>query len=190
MPTIRDKLAKIKRKKKRQEPLWKGPEVSGITQSALEGFIECRERFRLRMVEGSRGEDKFSSPLEFGSLWHVAEEWWSKERSMSAVETGLIRYAKQLCKRYPHDQEQIKKWYEICRMQFPIYRKYWESHEEKEKRKPLFEEQVFSVLLTLPSGRVVLMRGKFDGGSLINGKFFLDEHKTKGSEGTHGGRAA
>ena len=43
---------KLKNTTVNKYPLWKGPEVDGITQSMLSGFINCPERFRVMYLEG------------------------------------------------------------------------------------------------------------------------------------------
>src|SRR5580658_5237243 len=59
-------------------PLWDGPESDtpngGVTQSLLGSFLCCRERFRIKVVEGLQPADSFRRALEFGNLWHCAEE--------------------------------------------------------------------------------------------------------------------
>lgn len=165
----------------RQSPLWKGPQEDGITFSLLSRFLCCRERFRLLVVEGLAAQDHFNHRLEFGSLWHVCEEAlatgvpWQK---------GLLTYARALAKRYPTDQEQVDKWYTICLRQFPIYLEYWNHHHDVVSRQNLMAEVAFKVPYRLPSGRGVLLRGKWDSVDLIgdgkHGGVYLQENKTKG----------
>lgn len=190
--SLSEKLKGLKTPKKRSEPLWKGPEVDGITQSLLGRFFVCRERFRLYVIEGLAPEDIFSSRLEFGNMWHVCEEELAKPSLGSPNPRGEISpslfltlsdYAKTLCKRYPFQQKDVEKWYNVCKLQFPIYVKYWQKHNDVINRTPLLQEQTFCVPYTLPSGRVVKLRGKWDSVDLIKeGKFsgiYLQENKTK-----------
>ena len=77
-------------------------------------------------------------------------------------------------------QNQIDKWYNVVRVQFPVYVKYWEEHNDEKERVPLLQEHVFDIPYELPSGRVVRLRGKMDGVDLINGEgIYLQENKTK-----------
>ena len=55
-------------------PAWKGPVEDGITFSLLSRWVVCRERFRLQAIEGLKEDEGFVAPIEFGSLWHEAEE--------------------------------------------------------------------------------------------------------------------
>ena len=168
--------------KTRKEPLWKGPEVDGITFSLLSRFLSCRERFRLLVVEGWRPEDRFNHRLEYGNMWHVCEE--SYAGTVVQWSERLMLYARSLCKRYPTQQEEIDKWYNVCKLQFPMYVDYWSKHPDVKDRTPIFQEQVFDVPYDLPSGRTVRLRGKWDSVDLI-GKgrgagIYLQENKTKG----------
>lgn len=179
------KAAGVKKQEQRSEPLWKGPTddgpLGGITQSALSLFCVCRERFRLVMMEGLKEHDTFSHRLEFGQMWHTCEEYQSQGQ---AWEGALQSYCKDLCKQYPLQQEQIVHWKNICQLQFPVYVDFWEKHPDEKQRRPLLQEQVFDVPYSLPSGRVVRLRGKWDGVDLIGrGKaagVYLKENKTKG----------
>ncbi len=182
-PKPTKKLGKVFRKAaaQRKEPLWKGPEVDGITQSLLGDFLECRERFRLKVVEGLALPDSFQHRREYGNMWHVCEEYNSQGQ---AWEGALALHCRDLCKRYRTQQEQIQHWYEVCKLQFPIYLKYWAKHPDEKARTPVMQEQTFKVPYQLPSGRTVLLRGKWDAVDLIGkGKtagVYLQENKTKG----------
>ena len=178
---------------RRKESLWKGPEKDGITQSMISGFLECRERFRLRNIVGLKEIDQFNHRIEYGQMWHICEEALagSKYGDVSATLKGtpwlhpLLTYAKTLCKKYPTSQEQINHWYQACQVQFPIYVKYWEKHKDTKQRTPLLQEERFKGPYQLPSNRVVLLRGKWDGVDLIgkgkNAGVYLQENKTKGN---------
>lgn len=179
------------RRKKRTEPLWKGPEEDGITFSLLSRFLVCRERFRLLVVEGLRPFDAFSHRLEFGQMWHVCEEALAGEAehlkthpdNEGHIAFRLRQYCQSLCKRYPLQQDEINKWYHVCKVQFPLYVKHWSQHPDVKERTPLLQEQVFNVPYKLPSGRAVRLRGKWDSVDLIGkGKsagIYLQENKTK-----------
>lgn len=182
--------------KKPKDPAWAGPQSDasngGITQSLISSFLVCRERFRLKVIEGLAPAPQFSHRMEYGNMWHVCEEEFakskdSKNRHPSGKyfwESKLVEYCKALCKTYPLQQEQIQHWYNVCKTQFPVYAQYWEKHPDVKQRTPLSQEQVFHVPYTLPSGRVVYLRGKFDSVDLIGkGKtagIYLQENKAKG----------
>jgi hypothetical protein len=172
-------------------PVWQGPEKDGITFSLLAKFLVCRERFRLYVIEGLRPADDFSHRIEFGNMWHVCEEGLAAGdfsqpdfAELMPYYQPLKKYAQSLAKKYPLSQEQIDHWYRICQIEFPVYVKYWSSHEDMTSRTPLLQEQVFDVPYSLPSGRTVRLRGKWDSVDLIgtgsNAGIWLMENKTKG----------
>jgi hypothetical protein len=168
---------------KRQEPLWKGPGVDGVTQSLLGRFLQCRERFRVYAIEGLRPVEQFNHRIEYGQMWHICEETLAGEPK-GDWQQWLSNYAKDLCRKYPLQQEQVQHWYNVCKVQFPIYVDYWAKHQDVKDRTPLLQEQVFDVPYKLSSGRIVRLRGKWDSVDLIgkgkNAGVYLMENKTKG----------
>lgn len=194
MPKIASKLKAAGIKKPIQRvPLWAGPESSdkngGISFSYLSRFLTCRERFRVKVIEGWGPPDRFSHQVEYGNMWHVCEESLSAQESsekqcpIQLWPAALKEYAQSLCAKYPLDQEKIEHWYNVCKVQFPAYVAHW-SQKGAPKTEPLFQEQVFKVPYQLPSGRTVYLRGKWDGAVLgkekSNRGVWLREHKTKG----------
>lgn len=185
----------------RREPVWKGPESTdaqgGVTQSLLGRFLSCRERFRLKVVEGL-GTEGFNHRLFYGNCWHVCEEWYLKEDhgNLSAFSSGydglgtriapgtwrrkLDEHCRGEAAKYPFDREKIEHWWAVCCTQFPIYIDFWSRHTDPTRRTPLLQEQTFRVPYRLPSGRTVQLRGKWDGADLVDGGIVLREHKTKG----------
>ena len=163
-------------------PLWKGPcgtgPLGGITQSMLVRFLSCRERFRLKYVCGLEPSDVWNKSIGYGNMWHVCEE---AHAANYAPLLSLMDYTGKQMARYPMQRDEIYKWGNICRIQFPEYVKYWSEHPDVVGRTPLMQEQVFDVPYTLPSGRVVRLRGKFDSVDLIDNVIWLQENKTKGS---------
>lgn len=172
---------KCKKTSPRKQPLWRGPDIDGVTQSMLGRFLCCRERFRLLVVEGLRPREDFNHRLEYGNMWHLCEEHFANGQPW---EDALKTYSRGLCKKYPLQVEQVEKWYNVCKTQFPIYVDWWKKHSDVTNRTPLLQEQVFSVPYTLPSGRAVKLRGKWDSVDIIGkGKragIYLQENKTKG----------
>lgn len=188
------KQSGIKLQKPKTEPVWAGPcdegETGGITQSMLSLWICCRERARLRWIEGIDAIDTFSQRMEYGSMWHTCEEALAANvKSEKFQRPGeffglLTKYCQKLCEKYPTQQQQVVHWYNVCKVQFPIYVNYWRKHPDVKDRTPLLQEQVFHVPYQLPSGRIVWLRGKWDSVDLIGkGKtagIFLQENKSKG----------
>lgn len=165
------------------EPLWKGPEVDGITQSMLQWFLVCRERFRILYVLGLQPTATWNHRLGYGDMWHVCEEVLAGDFPYS-WEYALKQFAQEQCKLYPTQVETIDHWYRTCKTQFPEYVKFWAKHPDMKKRTPVFQEEKFAIPYKLPSGRTVLLRGKFDSVDVeAEGKnriLVLQENKTKG----------
>jgi len=182
-----DRSLKRQQAQRNKQPLWKGPSVDGITQSMLNAFIICRERFRVRYILGLQPADAFSHRLEYGQMWHLCEESLAQgaDKGNKRDQWALLdAYRVELCKRYPLQQEQILHWYRVCRAQFPVYVDYWRKHKDVKARKALRQEETFAVEYNLPSDRIVLLRGKWDSVDLIgSGRragIWLQENKTKG----------
>lgn len=189
-------------------PLWKGPDRDGITFSLLSRFLCCRERFRLLVVEGLKPVPTFNHRIEYGTMWHLCEEAHSRgtgplhqdrgqdqDRQGSEQQTWgeLLTYCRELAKKFPHSATDINHWYNVCKAQFPHYLHYWNRASDNASYESLAREQVFSIPYALPSGRVVRLRGKFDGILLVHSNrpgsgtrgnasksIWLKETKTKG----------
>lgn len=185
MPSqLKDRLKKASRAA--AEPLWTGPNGEGpnggVTQSMIGSWLVCRERFRVRYVLGLQPPDEFNHRICYGSGWHICEEHLAAKQDWEAP---LKAYYAGLCKEYPMQQDQIQHWWQVTKAQFPVYVAYWKKHSYKVKVTSLLREQAFDVPYTLPSGRVVRLRGKWDGVELVNeprkpAGIFLFESKTKG----------
>ena len=172
------------------KPLWDGPEANGenggVTFSMLSKFLTCPERFRVRYVLGLTPVQKFNHRIEYGQMWHACEEALAARRPW---DVALKVYVKDLMAKYQMDRDEIRKWYNVCLFQFPLYVEYWAKHPDVKERTPVFQEEVFDVPYRLPSGRTVRLRGKFDAVDLIRsagiGKgesagVYLQENKSKG----------
>lgn len=160
------------------KPLWKGPYEHGVTQSLLSDFLVCRERFRLRVIEGLQEPEGYSKAISYGDMWHLCEEYHSSKKSWIKP---LKEHVIQLQHQYPEDREEIVKWYRVCLTQFPIYQEHWRLHPDVVGRKPIYAEKTFDIPYNLPSGRIVLLRGKWDGVDHVGARsIYLQENKTKG----------
>ncbi len=176
-------------------PLWQGPyaegPLGGVTQSMLVRFMSCRERFRLKYVLGLEPHDKWNKSVGYGNMWHVCEESLARDQDDgTGASVKLLLHANEQITKYSLQRDEITKWYNICRIQFPEYIRYWADHPDVMNRTPLVQEYVFDVPHKLPSGRTVRLRGKFDSVDLIDGDgnafggvipgIYLQENKTKG----------
>lgn len=165
-----------------KKPFWKGPQEDGITFSLLNRFIECRERFRLRVVEGLVDDEGFQRSMEYGSMWHEAEAVLAKNPTLvnfscPAIIKAMQGYRDKLLERFPDSHKDIQHWYSVCRAAFPVYVQHWyKTHHTR----PLLQETAFRVPYTLPSGRTLTLRGKWDAVYLKGKNIWLQENKTKG----------
>jgi len=135
------------------------------------------------VVEGVKEQEGFNHKLEYGNLWHAAEEEFSKcpvtdKAGTPLWEKAVWDYANKL--RAQHPTADVDKWATLVCLQFPLYVKRWKSDPIERKRQPIWEEKTFCVPYRLPSGAVVKLRGKWDC-VFANGKsIYLQENKTKG----------
>lgn len=168
MPTPKRKISPLK-------SLWQGPVEDGITYSQLCKFLVCRERFRLYMVEGLREPETFRHPLEFGNLWHIAEEHFSGGRQWTKP---VLDYANKLTMQYPGSEKDILKWAKIAIKLYPLYIEYYASTETK--RIPVAEESSFRIPYITQTGNQVTLRGKIDCIYDSPSGRMIQENKTKG----------
>jgi hypothetical protein len=172
-------------------PLWKGPKDQGITFSLLSRYLVCKERFRIMTIEGLGVNEGFNHRFGYGNMWHKCEEAFASEVEhfgefvgTTAIDDALRQHVKEEMAKYPLQQEEIDKWYNVCKVQFPAYVNHWQKHPDVTNRTPILQEKEFGIPYLLPSGRIVLLRGKWDSVDFIteNGKTYiwLQENKTKG----------
>ena len=164
-------LSKTLKRKSKKKPIgWKGPTEEGISQSMIQNYLSCRERFRIRIILGLSEPDSFRHQLEYGNMWHLCEEHREGD-----WKTHLKDFCRNLCDKYPTQQREINKWYNVCIIQFEVYLGF-----VKDSRRYIFTEQKIAVKYTLPSGREILLRGMIDGGFKRTGKVWIQENKCRG----------
>ena len=169
--------------KQAEYPLWKGPEVDGITQSMLSRFLTCRERFRIRYLEGVSPVDRFNPKLFYGHLWHACREADLEDTSKLDKMSALVREESE---KFPFDKPQINRWFHICRKQYRVYKEWLRNNQfPHQKAETVASEKTFDVPYYLPCGTIVRLRGKFDGVIDCKGKDWLVENKTKGQISAH-----
>lgn len=184
--TLKQHLKKSVKRKRRKVPLWDGPSVNsengGVTQSLLKGNIVCKERSRQRLVYGYAPKQAFQMRMEYGNMWHLCEELHSAKKPWR---TPLKNYAKELATKFKAQQQDISLYYNLCNLQFPLYVDYWKSHEDMKSRKPILSEENFCIPYTIPDGRIVFLKGKFDSADSVTQErkrvVYLQENKAKGS---------
>jgi hypothetical protein len=186
-----------------RDPVWRGPVEDGITQTMLSRYLTCPERFRVMYVEGLQPAPSFRPQLEFGNLWHAAEE--AHAHGEKQWDRFVYDYGNKLGDIYPMQKDQIIHWIRVTIALFPLYVHHWKTHPDVINRKPLLQEEKFCVPYQLPSDRVVNLRGKWDSVDIIEETYYdhtgkptkppkgwvaqsgiwLQENKTKSSIETH-----
>lgn len=189
MPKVLNKeLRNVLAKALKPEPLWKGPysddKNGGITYSLLSRFLVCRHRFWIRTIKGLKQDEGFDYKMEYGNAWHYCEELLAANRTMGMILGGLKTYCIELAKRFPQSSAEVVKLYNSCKVQFPIYVEYWSKSGDVKKRKPVYQEEVFDEPYTLPDGRVIRLRGKWDAVDLLTNPkkvlgYYGQENKSK-----------
>lgn len=177
-----------KPKKQRSGPVWQGPcspeANGGITFSLLSRYLCCKERFRLHVVEGLRPHRTWNHRTGYGDFWHQLEETFAAGGNLGVAFDKLASECRSIVHHYPMQAGEVEHWYNVAKVQFPIYCEYWARHADVVERTPLLQEQVFHIPYTLPSGRVVYLRGKWDSVDLVGkgkaARIVLKENKSKG----------
>jgi hypothetical protein len=137
-------------------------------------------------MEGLTGEDRWNHRLGYGEMWHICEKHLAtkKPSTFDGIWNGLKGYVEDNMQRYPMQADQVRHWYNVCKVQFPLYVAHWCKQRDVLERAPLLQEQEFNIPYKLPSGRIVKLRGKWDSVDIIGkGKgagIYLQENKTKG----------
>jgi hypothetical protein len=183
MSKFTDKVKQKIKQPVQQGPVWKGPTVDGITFSLLSRFLSCRERFRILTIKGIKPNPTFNPKASYGNMWHICEEEYAADNNWYHFDQ-LKLYANELAAEYPQNHHEIAKWYNVVKVQFPIYVDYWSRQPDNQHKQPIFQEEVFDVVYNLPSGRKVRLRGKFDSVDYISKGMmkgvWLQENKSKG----------
>lgn len=161
--------------------MWQGPYKEGVSQSALHRFMMCRDRFWLHYIEGWRERVTYQDvhKMEFGSLFHEALE--ADAANLDPI-TAVDDYALKLITAYPSEREDVERDAYIVNKLFPYYKSYWASQDQN--RVPVLQEESFEIPYTIPSGKTVILKGRFDAAfkpNRMSQSIFLKENKTKGT---------
>lgn len=177
------RLQKIPKKPKRKIPLWQGPTSEepqgGLTNSLLCQYLVCKERFRILTILGIKKQEGWNHRLGYGQMWHTCEESFAKGKG-NTWEVDLKKYCVEQARENQLDSQHIEHWWRVCRVQFPAYVGYWKKLPSVKNRKPVSQEEEFAVPYKLPSGRVVILRGKIDEIYQIGNRLGIKENKSKG----------
>lgn len=171
-----------------KSPLWEGPYSNGpeggLTQTLMSKWLVCRHRFWLQAVCGAVDPRDFDIPLHYGDAFHNALETYALGKVQPEKAGQRIKdYFHKISQADPTTTHKAGYWSQICYDQFLHYCKVWKD--EDSNLESVAEERPFCLPYTLPSGRVIYLRGKMDGIVATNGGngrrgIYLFEHKVKG----------
>lgn len=170
--------------KKKPKPSVVAPSPSwtlddGVSQSLLNRFLGCRERFRLYTIEGMRDKgSKFA--MDFGTYFHALLEIHAKYPNLDA--NGILRHyaAKRntFARRKSYKPDSLSQ--EDRDIGNVLLNRYlWWFKDTKYKY--IKQEDVFAVPYHVPGYRSIILRGRFD--EIIerpDGTIWIQENKTKG----------
>ena len=201
--------AKSQRRAKKGKPvgtLW-NPYRDGVTFSLLSSFTSCRERTRLKYVEGYTPVTEDYS-LEFGNLFHLMKQVAYTEgngnrspgfrKGLKVAKERANQYIKQKVERYGYTGTELKKMNQLYQTGIATFHEYWNCWRENPTLiddnnneyfdgdfKRIDQEREFRVPYTLnrPGSKQVILqiRGKIDGeiGHPVTGRVLIEENKTK-----------
>lgn len=133
----------------------------GVTFSLLSKFVICRHRFWIRTVLGLRENLGFNYRIEYGNFLHAGFEAFAESgMDIEKGVKGIQAFTADLRTKFPESHDEIGFWNKLAVGQFRTYCLYWKK--EDAKKQFIAQEAVFDAPMTLPSGRVVRLRGKID----------------------------
>ena len=146
----------------------------GISYSLLSKFIVCRERFRLRVVEGLKHRGS-NDAMDFGTVFHKAVELSAQGKSRTAIQRHFNNLQRKESRKKHKTYDPIR--CKLVSMMVDHYKAYWT---DVLKEIQYFEsEQVFQVPFKTSTGHIVPINGKRDEGYIKDKKIWLQENKTK-----------
>ncbi len=161
-----------KTKPKPQRPLW-SLEQDGITNTGLQTFMSCREKFARKYIDGMSSR-KISVPLTFGNLWHLAFEYRLTRTPWKGVDLYRTRAAEKLNSQALADLDHLVA---QVKAMFPYYTRHYKKDDGKVKF--IAHEHMFEYEHQVGRHKIKL-RGKIDGVYKTSlGSLGLWEIKTK-----------
>lgn len=159
--------------------LWK----DGVTYSFLDEFQHCREQARLSYVVGYT-QVAMVEAFEYGNCIHAClEAYGNANREVFNHNEVLNAYRDKRRKTLTSaEAQELNRIVETARLVWPAYLKWWTTKKGMETL-PDCEfvslEEDFKFPHTLPNGREIILRGRFDGILRYQGQLWLMENKTK-----------
>ncbi len=154
---------------RRKTPAW-DLYRDGVSYSDISRWLgNCRERFRLHKVEGFR-EVSGTEALDFGNYFHSLLQYGCrKEIQLPALKAWFF---KNVGTEIDDRELAMVTW-----LMFTFYHARWEGNSLK--RDYFASEESFRFTIKLPSGRSVILKGRYDQLYRENGRIWIQENKTK-----------
>ncbi len=180
------------RKKPTKRTPFRNIDKDGVTYSFLATFLQCREQARLSYVEGLT-EAGLIPALEFGQLFHLGFELAAEGQPPENIVKVTSKYNKKnaiLNRITPEERREHHRLTSLVNMMFPHYYNYWVQPRSKSNDTPrgleflphteyLAREKSFEYIHTLPNGRDIKLRGRFDAILRVKNDIWIMENKTK-----------
>jgi len=145
----------------------------GLSQSMIQKFIVCRERFRIRYVEGLAAPGS-KECLDFGTIFHKAWELHSMGASNTKIISELKKFSTKKGKRSKQFDPMLCS---IAIAMLPLYMDYCKN--DTKDFEFIAAEQSFNMKYQTPIGKEIYLKGRRDADMVRNGKLWLKENKTK-----------
>jgi hypothetical protein len=163
----------------RESDLWSFAKV-GLSVTALELWLTCREQFRLRYAEGLRTH-RTSAALDYGNLWHWILSRAHDKRYRKAMD--LDKQLREVDAEWKEDhpnafEKPIQDWHQSLAKVRALWPVYAQKFKGDWSRDWVGVEMPFRVGYEMPKQRTYL-HGIFDGVYREKGKLWLLETKTK-----------
>ena len=162
------------------------PLINGVSQSLLQKFVVCQDRFHKATVLGMR-ETSRKEAMEYGSLFHKLIEVGATMQDYSRVK--LMSYMFDFTrKRYPAPESEL-----LAKIAVSQYFRYRDWYANKPAYKYIQAEPIFNesyslpalhfepneeIRIRIPPGIRIPLRGRIDG-VIENNGMWIEENKTK-----------
>jgi hypothetical protein len=99
----------------------------GVSVSSVSVWLQCREQFRLKYVEGWEG-GSYSFPMEFGQVFHWLHEQWVSGKLSANLSKALAAYGKEWVRNNPTSTPQAREQQEVG---YAMAAAVWPAYAEK-----------------------------------------------------------
>lgn len=159
----------------------------GVTQSLLQKFTNCKDRYHKRAVLGLRSVDR-KEAMEYGTIFHkLIEEGARMGKTYTRIK--IVKLMQEYIRsKFPSPESLL-----LCKIAIAQYHEYHEWEKDKPQYKYIAQEPVFNEPFPLPATNFspcpeiaikiprtnISLRGRIDEVIEVNGGIWLQENKTK-----------